>query len=385
MKKSWTISRRKRRRGIPLGVIPEAQKVIQDPRHLINRVLFSGFIALGLAACGAEPTESSIEPAQHMGFEPWQLSGPDRMERLIAGAQAEGELSFYTSLPVLPTTEITEAFEAKYSIPVIMYRAESTQLLQRAVNEARAGRHVVDVVETAAAEVEAMEREQLLQAVDFPVFEHMAEGAALPGRAWIASRLTLFVVAYNTGLVGADEVPQTFQDLLDPKWNGMIGIEAENANWLMEVSAAQGRNETITLFNEIAKTNGMSARRGHTLLVNLVASGEIPIGINAYHEHVDQARERGAPVDYVFMPPVIAMPLVVATLRDAPHPYAAILFMDFLLNEGQQLIANQMMIPTNTNYPSKAGEPDFKILDVSKYVDENQEWLELYRELFLGQ
>jgi iron(III) transport system substrate-binding protein len=348
------------------------------------RVLFLALIAIGLAACGAEPTESASSPTQNIGAEPWTFSGPDRMERLIAGAQAEGELSFYTSLPVLPTTEITDAFEAKFGIPVTMYRAESTQLLQRAVNEARAERHVVDVVESAAAEVDAMEREQLLRVVEFPVFEHLAEGAAMPGRAWVASRLTLFVVAYNTGLVTPEDVPQTFQDLLDPKWNGMIGIEAENANWLMEVSGAMGRNETIALFEEIAETNSMSARRGHTLLVNLVASGEIPIGINAYHEHVDQARERGAPVDYVFMPPVIATPLVVATLRDAPHPYAAILFMDFLLNEGQQLIADQLMIPTNTNYPSQAGEPDFKIIDVAKYVDENQEWLALYHELFLG-
>lgn len=341
------------------------------------RWILAGCATFTLACCGEQAPESAAEP--------WQLSGPDRMERLIAGAQAEGELSFYTSLPVLTTTQITETFEAKYGVPVTMYRAESTQLLQRAVNEARAGRHVVDVVESAAAEVEAMEREQLLQLVDFPVFEHMAEGAAVPGRAWVASRLTLFVVAYNTNLVAPDEVPQSFRDLLDPKWNGMIGIEAENANWLMEVSSALGRDETSALFNEIAETNGMSARRGHTLMVNLVASGEVPIGINAYHEHVDQARERGAPVEYVFMPPVIAMPLVVATLRNAPHPHAAILFMDFLLNEGQQMIADQMMIPTNTNYPSQAGEPDFKILDVAKYVDENQEWLALYRELFLGQ
>jgi iron(III) transport system substrate-binding protein len=128
----------------------------------------------------------------------------------------------------------------------------------------------------------------------------------------------------------------------------------------------------------------MSARRGHTLLVNLVASGEVPVGINAYHEHVDQARERGAPVDYVFMPPLIAMPLSVAVFRNAPNPHAAILFMDFLLNDAQQMIADQMMIPTNTNYPSRANEPDFQILDVAKYVDENQQWLELYRELFSG-
>lgn len=341
------------------------------------RWFLAGCVALMLASCTEEAPERAAAP--------WQLSGPDRMERLIAGAQAEGELSFYTSLPVLPTTQITEAFEAKYGIPVTMYRAESTQLLQRAANEARAGRHVVDVVESAAAEVEAMEREQLLQVVDFPVFEHIAEGAAAPGRAWVASRLTIFVVAYNTDLIPPEDVPQSFRDLLDPKWNGMIGIEAENANWLMEVSDAWGRDETTALFNEIAATNGMSARRGHTLLVNLVASGEVPIGINAYHEHVDQARERGAPVDYVFMPPVIAMPLSVAVVRNAPHPHAAILFMDFLLNDAQQLIADQLMIPTNMNYPSQAGAPDFNILDVSKYVDENQEWLVLYRELFLGQ
>jgi iron(III) transport system substrate-binding protein len=306
------------------------------------------------------------------------------MERLVAGAQAEGELSFYTSLPVLTTSQITDAFEAKYGIEVTMYRAESTQLLQRAMNEARAGRHVVDVVESAAAEVEAMEREQLLRAVDLPVFEYMLEGAAVPGRAWVASRLTLFVVAYNTNLVRTEDVPYTFQDLLDPRWKGKIGIEGENSNWLMEVSGALGRDETIALFREIAATNGMSARRGHTLLVNLVASGEIPIGINAYHEHVDQARERGAPVDYVIMPPVIAMPLVAGVMREAPHPHAAILFMEFLLNEGQQMIADQMMVPTNTRYASQANLPPFKILDVAKYVDENQQWLALYRELFLG-
>lgn len=343
---------------------------------MYQRIL-AGCVVLALTSCSEEPTQSAVEPGQ--------LSGPDRMERLIAGAQAEGELNFYTSLPVLPTTQITEGFEAKYGIPVTMYRAESTQLLQRVTNEARAGRHVVDVVESAAAEVEAMEREQLLQVVDFPVFEDMASGAAAPGRAWVASRLTIFVVAYNTDLIPPEDVPQSFRDLLDPKWNGMIGIEGENANWLMEVSSTEGRDETAALFREIAETNGMSARRGHTLLVNLVASGEVPIGINAYHEHVEQAQERGAPVDYVFMEPVVAMPLSVATFRNAPHPHAAILFMDYLLNDAQQMIVDQLMIPTNTNYQSKANEPPFQILDVAKYVDENQEWLELYLELFSGQ
>src|SRR5690606_34390169 len=109
---------------------------------------------------------------------------------------------------------------------VNMWRSESTQILQRAINEARAGRPAADVVESAAAEVEAMDREGLLQEVRLPVFGSLMEGAAVPGQAWVASRLTLFVTAYNTNLIPPAEAPRTFRDLLDPKWRGRIAIEA---------------------------------------------------------------------------------------------------------------------------------------------------------------
>jgi iron(III) transport system substrate-binding protein len=343
----------------------------------IKHAILAGLAAFVLAACGGETEGTDANTA-------WEITGPDRLERLIAGAREEGELSFYTSLPVATTSQITEAFTAKYGIPVNMYRAESTQLLQRAVNEARAGRHTVDVVETAAAEVEAMEREQLFRPVNLPVLDNLVEGATVPGRAWIATRFTLFAVAYNTNIVSPADAPQRFEDLRDPKWRGMIGIEGENANWLMEVSGILGRDETVALFEEIRDTNGMSFRRGHTLLVNLVASGEVPIGINAYHEHVEHAQEGGAPVDYAVMEPAIAMPLSAAAFRNAPHPHAAILFMDFLLTEGQQFAVDQHMIPANTEYQASVNAPPFKMLDVAKYVDEHDEWFTLYQQLFSG-
>jgi len=348
----------------------------------MKRAILAGLAALVLSACGGE--SGNAPEAAATGEGAWELTGPDAMERLIAGAKAEGELSFYTSLPVATTTEITDAFTAKYGIPVNMYRAESTQLLQRAMNEARAGRHTVDVIEAAAAEVEAMEREQLFRPVNLAVLDDLIEGAAVPGRAWIATRFTLFAVAYNTDLVPPAEAPQSFTDLLDPKWNGMIGIEGENANWLMEVSGVLGREEIEALFGRIRETNGLSVRRGHTLLVTLVASGEVPIGINAYHEHVLFAEDDGAPVDYVVMEPAVAMPLTVAAFRNAPHPHAAILFVDFLLNEGQQFAVDQHMIPSNRNYERQIDAPPFKILDVAKYVDEHDDWFSLYQQMFSG-
>lgn len=345
-------------------------------KQQMKHAFLAGLVAFLLTACGGEAPQNAAAPPQSVGA--------DDMDALIAAAKAEGELSLYTSIPVEPATRVTEAFTAKYGIPVNMYRAESTQLLQRAVNEARAGRHTVDFVESAGAEVEAMEREQLFREVDLPVFNDLMEGAVAPGRAWVASRLTTWVVAYNTELIPESEVPHSYQELLDPKWKGKLGIEGENANWLMEVSGINGRDETVSLFRQIDETNGLSVRRGHTLLVQLVASGEVPIGINAYYEHVQQARERGAPVDYVYMDPVIAMPLAAAVFRDAPHPNTALLFMNFLLGEGQKQVAEQYMIPTNLNYREGVNVPDFKLLDVAKYVDEHDEWLALYLDLFSG-
>lgn len=311
-----------------------------------------------------------------------RLAGPQRTQILVEGARREGTITIYSSIPVATMSQITGAFERKYGVRVNLWRSESTQILQRALNEARAGRNAADVVETAAAEAEAMARERLLQDVNLPVFADLMLGAAVPGRPWIASRLTVFVAAYNTNLIRAAEAPKTYRDLLDPKWRGKIGIEAENANWLMALAGIEGRENVEALFRDISARNGLSVRRGHTLLVNLVASGEVPIGLNAYDEHVKQAKENGAPVELVYLPPVIAMPLGLAAFRQAPHPHAAILFLDFMLGEGQQMVADQHMIPANIKVrPLPA---DLHIIDVPKFVDENEEWLRLYRELFSG-
>ena len=117
--------------------------------------------SLALLACSEGQQATGPDAARLTTAEIGQWTGDDRMQRMIDGAKAEGELNFYTSIPVGTTTQITEAFEAKYGIKVNMWRSESTQILQRAVNEARAGQHTADVVESAAAEVEAMQREML--------------------------------------------------------------------------------------------------------------------------------------------------------------------------------------------------------------------------------
>jgi iron(III) transport system substrate-binding protein len=314
-----------------------------------------------------------------------RFTGPDRMQRLIAGAKKEGVLNLYSSIPLATQTEVTGGFERKYGIKVNLWRAESTTILQRAVTEARGGRNMVDAVETASAEVEALERERLLQEVNLPVFADLIPGSTKAGRAWVASRLVIFVGAYNKNLIKAADAPKTYEDLLNPKWKGKLGIEAENGNWLMALSGLQGEQKTTSLFRSIVAKNGMSFRRGHTLMVNLIASGEVPLGLNVYQEHVDQAITRGAPIQILYLKPLIAQPIGAAVFRRAPHPHAAVLFLDYLLTDAQKTIVSQQMIGTNKNVPRPVPAGlELNMLDVPKYVTESPRWIRLYREIFSG-
>src|SRR6185436_15890808 len=87
---------------------------------------------------------------------------------LAAGAKKEGEVVIYTSLISEDLVALSAAFEKRYGVKVKGWRAGSEKVLQRAVTEARAGRHDADVIETNGPELESIYREKLLQPLRSP-------------------------------------------------------------------------------------------------------------------------------------------------------------------------------------------------------------------------
>ena len=158
--------------------------------------------------------------------------GADRLQRLIEGAKREGELTIYTSAQSTDLGPVVEAFEKKYGVKTSLWRAGSEAVLNRAIQEARAGRDTVDVVETNGPELESMSREQILQAIKSPHHADLIAPAIRPHGEWVGTRLNVFVQAYNTKLVKKEELPKTWEELADPKWKGRLGIEQEDSDWL---------------------------------------------------------------------------------------------------------------------------------------------------------
>jgi len=312
-----------------------------------------------------------------------KYSGPDRTQMLIDGAKKEGTITLYSSAVVADSNVITEAFERKYRLKVQLWRGSSEDILRRAVTEHRGGRDDVDVAETAGTEMEGLRREQLLQEISSPVFADLMSQAVVAQRPWVTSRLSIFTAAFNTTVIKPTDAPKSYADLADPKWKGKLGIEADDANWLMSVAGVMGEDKTVALFRSVVAANGMSVRKGHTLLSNLVVAGEVPLGLTVYGYRVNELKAKGAPVDGVVIPPAVALPTGIAVFARAPHPHAAALFMDFFLSDGQRILAERGNVPTNRTVQEPP--PGLTLVDVAQFLDQGDKWTKRFKEIFAGQ
>jgi iron(III) transport system substrate-binding protein len=351
----------------------------------MNNALFSRrqMIQAGAATVGAASLGSVMAQAPANNIAALAaLTGAERLKRLAEGAKKEGVVSIYTSMPLDDMAALTSAFEAKYGVKAKVWRSGSEKILQRGLLEAKANRFEVDVFETNSPETEVLSREKVLIAGNSPFLNELIPQAIPSHKEWIATRLNIFTCAYNTKLVKKEELPKTYQDLLDPKWKGKLSVEADDSDWLAETVMKMGEEKGLALFREIARKNAVSVRKGHTLLSNLVASGEVPLALTVYNYKIEQMKNSGAPIDWFALDPTIARPNANGVARNAPHPHAALLFQDFELSEGQQILGKRDFIPTSTKVPSTLNKMPLIFANPKTTLDDGQKWNKIYDDIF---
>ena len=313
----------------------------------------------------------------------YRYNGPDREARLLQQAKKEGTLVLYTSLAPTESKPLAEAFEKKYGIKVELWRALSDKVLQRVITEGQAKRNSVDVVETNGPEMEAIAQEKLLAEVNSPYLADLPQGAIPSHRTWYADRLNFFVVGYNTNLVKREEIPATYEGFLDPKWKGRIGLEATDSEWMAALVRTMGEAKGMDFMRKLAAMKP-DMRKGHVLFAQLISSGEIPVGLTMYQANIESLKHKGGPIDFVPVQPVVARPQGIGVAKSAPHPAAALLFLDFVLSpEGQKLYESMGRVPASTKIKSRLNDFPFVMTDPGTILRESQKWDDLWNQLFL--
>jgi iron(III) transport system substrate-binding protein len=325
--------------------------------------------------------QGTAAPSPHRAI--YMLEAADRQHRLLAAARREGIVSIYTSLNTQDSGPLTAAFEKKHGVRTQLWRSSSEKVVQRAVAEARAGRFTCDVFETNGPEMEALSRERLLDEFRSPSFSDLPPAAFPAHRRYVADRFNFFTIAYNTRLVKPEEVPSSYDDLLHPRFTGKIGLEASDVDWFGAMVKYMGEAKGLAYFRKLAATRPQ-IRSGHTLMGQLVASGEIPIAANIYNHNAERVAVQGAPIKWKALTPTFGRPNAIGVARQATHPNAALLFADFVLSrEGQTLLKGRNRVPSSRSVNSPLNQFPFEMIDPAITLDEDEKWSRLWSELFL--
>jgi iron(III) transport system substrate-binding protein len=194
------------------------------------------------------------------------------------------------------------------------------------------------------------------------------------------------VIGYNTRMVKRNEVPRLDEDLLNPKWKGKIGMDHTKPEWFAWKLKRMGEEKGMAYMKKLGAQE-LRLYAGLTIITGLLAAGEFPLVLNTYVHNAEDAKRKGAPVDWVAQEPVFTKFQPIGVGARAAHPNAAKLFVDFMLSEeGQKIIASFGRVPTRIGVPTAVQGIDklnFVIDEISAGDDFNKNY-ELFRNVFGG-
>jgi len=293
------------------------------------------------------------------------LSNSDRQFFLEDGAKKEGTFTLYSTMAQDHGNEVLAAFRRHYPflLPQLQ-RAGTTALVGRMLAEARTGKYDVDVANQPPETVFEMSRVGLVEPYLSPnrvaVRREMMDDKGLSTGAYHL----VIVVAYNTKMVRKEELPKKYEQLADPRWKGRFHVDPDDVDWFDSLAGYWGEKKAVAFMKQVAALQP-DLRIGKTLSAQLLGAGEFGIApyLNGYR--IAEMKAQGAPVDFLLMEPVFSKPRVVLLPKHAPHPHAAVLFLDWIISEEAQTLIGQKLgrDPVRKGVKSK-----YEALDYPKYI-----------------
>lgn len=287
--------------------------------------------ALAFAAALASGAAWSQAPAPY-----------DATPQLVAAAQKEGKVVWYSSTDVQVAEKVARAFEAKYpGVKVQVERSGAERIFQRINQEYGSRIHNADVVETSDAVhfIHFKKQGWLQAAVPTDVAKFWPKDEKDPDGQFAVYRAHLSVIAYNSKLIPKDQAPKSHADLLDPRWSGkMVKAHPGYSGTIMTGTEVLSKAIGWKYFEQLGKQKVMQVQSS-TEPPKKLAAGERPVMADGNEYNVFLLKESGVPIEPVYAPE--GTPLVegnAAILKNAPNPSAAKLFYHFLFTrEAQQL------------------------------------------------
>jgi len=311
---------------------------------------------------------------------------------LIAAAYKEGSLAVYGCDP--PQTPVyVEAFKKRYpEIKVTTYLAGCWQIYNRHVAERSANKQTADVFFSLEDVLSRMQHESLLVRYQSPELRNFPESASPNGMDFLRVKSLILGFGANKAHLNGIKPPQDWLDFINPMkdWQGQFTFydpRTSSAAFSLLAAFYQnfGEEKTVAIYQGLMKVGAELAPTTPAGLAKML-SGEKPLMFYVVNNHYSGAVAKGAPIEFILPTSgTVSLPFSVAVLKDSPHPAAARLFVDFMLNEVQAIVQKADEYALRKGTPPPQGMPDLasvKImpLDVEAALKDQTKLIEIWQK-----
>jgi iron(III) transport system substrate-binding protein len=283
----------------------------------------------------------------------------EEWKKIVEAATKEGKIVAGGPPTAVLRQKYKETFEKKFGLELELLSAPGPQNAGRAAAEFKAGVSYFDVLHAGSGTLEPLMYENMLAVFsDYMILEEVKDPRQWwGGHAWEDNvKTNRFIYSftadfstppfYNAELLKPADV-SSYEDLLNPKWKGKIGFfepripSAGQGLWgfLMKIKGKE-------FLQKLAEQNLFISRDGKQLADGL-AKGTLVIGLGLSQRFVDPYVNAGLPIK-----PLMSIKEglggsngfgTVAVMKNAPHPNAAKVYINWLLGkEGQDLYSRAL-------------------------------------------
>jgi iron(III) transport system substrate-binding protein len=322
---------------------------------------------LVVGACAPAASTPASEPTQHsaLGTQHSPAAWEEEWARVLAGAKREGKV-VVTGFPSGEVRQAaTEPFEKRYGIPVEFHGIASPQFIERVRTERGAGQYLWDVfIGGTTTVIEALKPLGFVE----PIEPALILPEVKDPKSWRAGLqftdgdrhglvMTIHSVAafmVNTRLTRPDEFT-SYRDVLDPRWKRNIILHDPRiiGSGQANVSFFYQHRDLGPDFIRALLAQEPAVLRDSRQEIDLLGQGKYAICMACNPGTAAQMIEKGVPIAVISPQQtreggyVSAGSGSVALLRNAPHPEAARLYLNWLLGqEGQTHIARALAYPS---------------------------------------
>jgi len=363
------------------------------------KVLFSALVVVGLTACSpplaATPTAAPAAPAAApqpttapaaAAAKPTTAPGAPGVPapttapaaqssnsaldaatgKYYEAAKKEGKLVLYGVGNAALYNPIRDAFMKRFpGIELQGVDQRGRESREKIIAEQQSRNYIGDIVISGTDTQNELTQNGLIEPYQAAGLDAVIPDLVPADRANTPRTVSIFAVAINTNLVPPDQEPKTYQDLLDPKWKGKLEIDDPRGSGpggtiLSGMEALYGPDNVD---QKLAEQNLFFATQAGPLLDALVR-GEYAVYMSANHTDIIAQRKAGAPIKQIKPADGIGLtPINQGLIKNAPHPNAARLWVEWSLSEeGQQALAQQGYAVVRQGF--KASEPEADLTGV---------------------